>query len=106
MFIFPAPTQTSNFGAKRSGKPDGNTLSLVDILRNMTLLGNAQSLLCGMTSFKLFLAWKSSLQAWCSLEKAHMGMHFSEGIAKGEEKGDLTSGVVSFEKTCKGPLES
>lgn len=66
----------------------------------------AEPVLCGVTSFKLFLAWKSSLQAWCSLEKAHMGMHFSEGIAKGEEKGNLKSGVISFRKTCECPLQS
>lgn len=51
--IFPFPSacvchftyQKSNFDTRRSGKPDGNALSPVDILRNMTLLGNVQSLL-------------------------------------------------------------
>lgn len=35
-----------------------------------------------------------------------MGMHFSEGIAKGEKKRNLIASVIYLRKTCKGPLES
>lgn len=35
-----------------------------------------------------------------------MVIHFSEGIAKGEEKQNLISSVIYFRKTCEGSLES
>lgn len=45
MHAFPtSPNPKINFDAKKSGKLDGNTLSPMDILCNMTLLGNVQSL--------------------------------------------------------------
>lgn len=46
MHAFPtSPNLKSNFDAKKGGKLYGNTLSPMDILRNVTLLGTAWSLL-------------------------------------------------------------
>lgn len=45
MHAFPtSPNPQSDFDAKKGGKLYGNTLSPVDILHNVTLLGTAQSL--------------------------------------------------------------
>lgn len=92
-FLFPlhvfaaSSTQKSNFDAKRSGKPDGNTLSPVDILRNMTLLGNAQSLFS--------VAWPLLNFSWLGKAAYRLGVHWKKhiggcvsvkGLQRGEEK--------------------
>lgn len=77
-FLFPmhvfatSLTQKSNFDAKRSGKPDGNTLSLVDILRNMTLLGNTQSLFS--------VAWPLLNFSWLGKAAYRLGVHWKKHI--------------------------
>lgn len=64
------PTQKSSVDAKRSGKPDGNTL--VDILCSMTLLGNTQSLFS--------VAWPLLNFSWLGKAAYRLGVHWKKHV--------------------------
>lgn len=80
MHVFPtSPNPKSNFDAKRSGKLDGNSSSLMNILCNMTLSGNVQSLfsvvwpllnfsLLGKVAYRLGVHWKKHIWGYISVK--------------------------------------
>lgn len=73
MHAFPtSPNPKSNFNAKKSGKLDGNTLSPMDILCSMTLLGNVQSLFS--------MVWPLLNFSWLGKAAYRLGVHWKKHI--------------------------
>lgn len=73
MHVFPtSPNPQSNFNAKKGGKLYGNTLSPVDILHNVTLLGTAQSLFS--------VVWPLLNFSWLGKAAYSLGMHWKKHI--------------------------